>query len=661
MAEEEKKDYTESKNSFMDVLARGGEGIVDGLAKSNPVLGGALQAMVNTDEYKARKTAQEAQYLNNQVAIDDARFRLSDDYRNARSAQLRADTETANTKAMLANEDRSDFAVQERTTGRQAKIAQNNRIAKANELDMDAMDDQRHTQIVGNQQKNLENELSGNPMYNMMTFDEKRAFMQSPAIRNMLDASVYMQDVMGIAAGDKESFDRMDRLLNRQGFDLEQGKDGLMYLNMGNLGTFPVTKESVGLVNQMIHDSALEELQARSDISTTASLGDPARRNQAKYANALMPFNNNSAASSQKAVQAVYNNATDEQKTWTFFNQAIQDFGDPTVPTSAKMNELQACLPFLQSLGYSVEGFDPKAPSMDNLRIIKLEEGFLPGKTYSFSQFADLCKANDVISAQLDDMVERNARQFGRQQIITATQNVKDTAKAAKGEDQSEAEKQVQARQKHLEDFASAQLGAKYLSLSEDKREKAIELLDLFERNLEMNYLTGDKKDESDLDDKQLEDLVEAWKNDSKEIGLDGLPVPKLILNEIAKRKSEADAKAQKDKEIAENKKKLAEENRRNEAEQKFDSEKHGDELAKVLENEKKVSRQFGENEEQLQKRLAAAESNFKVAKLEEEREAQAEYAAKLRRQRKAEEEVRKARQNPASADNPGTAYYNFD
>ena len=103
---------------------------------------------------------------------------MSDDYRNARSAQLRADTETANTKAMLANEDRSDLAVQERTTGRQAKIAQNNRIAKANELDMDAMDDQRHTQIVGNQQKNLENELSGNPMYNMMTFDEKRAFMQ---------------------------------------------------------------------------------------------------------------------------------------------------------------------------------------------------------------------------------------------------------------------------------------------------------------------------------------------------------------------------------------------------------------------------------------------------------------------------------------------------
>ena len=57
MADEEKKDYTESKNGFLDILARGGEGMIDGLAKSYPMVGGALQAMVGTQDYQDRVDA----------------------------------------------------------------------------------------------------------------------------------------------------------------------------------------------------------------------------------------------------------------------------------------------------------------------------------------------------------------------------------------------------------------------------------------------------------------------------------------------------------------------------------------------------------------------------------------------------------------------------
>ena len=516
MAEEEKN---ENKNKFMDVLARGGEGIVDGLAKSNPVLGGALQAMVNTDEYKARKTEQEAQYLNNQVAIDDARFRLSDDYRNARSAQLQADTATANEKTMLSNENQSDLAVQQRNTARKAAIAQNQYNEQVNLEKLNQLDDQRHAELVGKQQKNLETELSNNPMFNMMSSPERQAFMQSPAIQNMLSASVYMDDLMGIAAGDKESFDRWDRLLNRQKWDLEQGKDGLMYLKMGNLGILPVNEKSKALINQMIHDAALEELQARSFISTTAAMGDPSRRSYSKYANALIPFFDNSAASSVKAVQSVYDNATDEQKTWTFFNQAIQDYADPNLPTTARLAGLQKCIPGLQFLGYAVEGFDEKNPSMDNLRIIKLEEGYLPGKTYSFSQFADLCKANDVISAQLDDMVERNARQFGRQQIVAATQNIKDTAKAAKGEEDESVMQEKKARDA-FNKTALQLWGYNYSGLDDDGKDKLYSAKNDFDVLVNQYFERENVDKVTSLSAEALEDLNVGWDKTMKSLKL---------------------------------------------------------------------------------------------------------------------------------------------
>ncbi len=525
----------EEKQENKSLLARAAEGAIDGFARKSPMLGGALQAAVNTDEYKAKQSAQEAQRLNNQVAIDEAKFRLSDDYRNARSAQLQADTETANTKAMLANEERSDLAIQERTTGRQAKIAQNNRVAKANELDMDAMDDQQHAARIGNQQKNLENELSNNPMYGMMTFDEKRAFMQSPAIRNMLDASVYMEDITSMASGDKNAFGRLDRALNRQGWDLKQGEDGIMYLDMGNGNVIPATRESIDGINQMIHNAALEELQARSDISMTASLGNPARRNQAKYANALMPYNNNSAAQSVRSVQSVYNNATDEQKTWTFFNQAIQDWADPTVPTSSKMAEFQACVPFLQQLGYAVEGFDEKNPSMDS---VMLKNG---KQILSFSQFADLCKANDVISAQLDDMVARNARQFGREQMVKAIQNEKDTAKAVKGEEETPEDRMTKTFDEIKGDLAR-QFKIDFRALSDEQQDAVA--MSYYKIKLSLTDYFADESvgSVSELSDDTLKKIDMKWKQMMEEAGIkSGDPIynNSPVQDEISRRAKE--------------------------------------------------------------------------------------------------------------------------
>lgn len=538
----------ENKSAFLDILARGGEGMIDGLAKSSPILGGALQAIANTDEYQARQLERQTAIQRNKEFLQDAAFREDmkrrqmeeneewranaagredarrqeqeqrDEWRSRKGTREAADNaalKVAQAEGMKADEYMSPEAQAARKTANETAAAQNR-------LKLDLMDQQKFEERLGGMRKNLENELANNPMYSMMTFNERNAFLDSPAVRNMLEASGYMEDIMSMAGGDKDAFDRLDRALNRQGWDLKQGEDGIMYLDMGYGNMLPATKESIEAINKQVHDAALEELNARSSISMTASMGDPARRNIAKYANALMPYNNNSAAASLKAVQAVYNDASDEQKTWTFFNQALQDYTDPLLPTSAKMGGLQRCLPFLQQLGWAVEGFDEKNPGMDSV-VLKNGKQIL-----SFSQFADLCKSKDTISAQLDGMVERNQRQFGRDAILEAMKNVKDTGKAAKGKKSEDAllddeDKKPEMNGERISirnDLVSA-FGADFKVLDEEQQNSVVDSVSDFNGILVSTMQKEGVKSAGELSQSSLKALQSEWEKMMDEIGVE--------------------------------------------------------------------------------------------------------------------------------------------
>ena len=108
---------------------------------------------------------------------------------------------------MKADEYMSPEAQAARKSANEAATAQNR-------LKLDLMDQQQFETRLGGMRKNLENELSNNPMYSMMTFNERNAFLDSPAVRNMLEASGYMEDIMSMASGDKDAYDRLDRALN---------------------------------------------------------------------------------------------------------------------------------------------------------------------------------------------------------------------------------------------------------------------------------------------------------------------------------------------------------------------------------------------------------------------------------------------------------------
>lgn len=546
----------ESKSKFMDILARGAEGAVDGLAESYPILGGAVQAMVNTDEYQARQlrqraarasaeaalmqsnefTSQEAQdaramarnvalqqgkeFLAGEAAREDQRRYEQEQRDESRSRKGTRDAVDAATRksaeadAMKSDEFMSESAQAARKSSNDAATEQNKLKAAQARYLQDQLDQQQFAERANGKRKALEDELSKSPYFLNMTFDEQREYLNSPDVQNMLDAAVYLEDIQGMAKGDKDAFGRLERALSRQGWDLVDGKDGMMYLDMGNGTRIAATPQNIAQINQMVNASAFEELNARNQISMAACLGNPAQSSVSKYAKALMPYNNNSAARSLKQVQSVYENASPEQKTWTFFNQAFQDYNNPKLPTAAKLDGLQKCLPGLQQLGYTLEGYDPKNPSLDSV-VLKNGKDIL-----SVQQFADLCKSRDVISAQLDDMVERSRVATGRAAIVEAVKNVKSTGKA---ENPEETPEEVEARkvEKYRSDIKSLfDENEDFWSLGEEEQEKVITSYENYERHKNAALKKYKAKDVYGLPENTVKALDNLWNDDMKSIGI---------------------------------------------------------------------------------------------------------------------------------------------
>ena len=249
----------------------------------------------------------------------------------------------------------SDEAKAERKSGREASMEENNLRARIARSKQDLADQQQFAERADGKRKALSDELSKSPYFMNMTFDEQKAYLNSPDVQNMLDAAVYLEDIQGITKGDKAAYGRLERALARQGWDLVDGKDGMMYLDMGNGARIAATPQNIARINEMVKASAFEELNARNQISMAACLGNPAQSSVSKYAKALMPYNNNSAARSLKQVQSVYQNASPEEQTWAFFSQAFEDYNNPKLPMAAKLDGLQKCLSGLQSVGYTLE------------------------------------------------------------------------------------------------------------------------------------------------------------------------------------------------------------------------------------------------------------------------------------------------------------------
>ncbi len=263
----------EVKKSFADdllhVASRVGEGVVDGLAETRPLIGRPLQyglnaAGFNTEGYQDRQDQRAAR----KEALLAARKRNEEWDANAplREKQRRAEE-------IKADEYAADAPLRE---------------AQRNEQ-LELLDAKRKNMHVAQFNDLLDKELAGNPQFQGLNFSERQDYIRSPEVQAMMEAKYYTGEIMGIAKNDKDAFDRMDRLLRQKGWSLVDGEDGIKYLDMGKLGRIPATKEAIDAINQKAAQGALEELNARANLSTAACLGDPGKAAISRYVKAVMP------------------------------------------------------------------------------------------------------------------------------------------------------------------------------------------------------------------------------------------------------------------------------------------------------------------------------------------------------------------------------------
>jgi len=514
MADEEKKDYTESKNSFMDILARGGEGLIDGFAKSNPMIGGALQAMVGTQDYQDRVDARNYE----REQREHGRQVMAEWYQNkaTRDAVNQATMKSAQAEGMKADEYMSPEAQAARKAGYKADTEKSKLQSAQAKYGQSMVWSQRQNDYSKNMTQDYINHYAGDPNCTM-SIGEITSMANSPAVQTAIKAQYWLDNMLWIGCGDKDAFDEIDNELNQMGWDAYFDGD-VMYLKMGNENAIPVTRESFSMLGNIISGNMAAEQQARDAVCLNNSIGNPDRMWNRKMTEAASKFTGGNYAEAKKFIEGYTNRLSPEQCAWMRLSQAYEDFGDTSLPMNAKMNELAACMESLQRLGYGVEGFDPSNPATIMMATIK-ELGNTNGKTYTFQEFGELCNQKDTVSRDIAGRITENMMRFAQDTMLKAAQNVKDTAKAAKGEEDEAAMQEKKAREA-FNKTALQLWGYTYSGLDDDEKDK------LYSAKNDLDVLVNQYFERENVDKvtslsaEALEDMRVGWDKTIKSLNL---------------------------------------------------------------------------------------------------------------------------------------------
>lgn len=563
MAEEEKKNSSDAAadegSGFWGWARRVGEGYVDAMAQRSPILGIPLQVALETPDYQdqqmrrerarldfahaqarnkeweegagARKAQREAEEMRaeeftknapTRAAQDEATRRRAEEYNASagdRADQLKFEQERrdlARRKFALDSKrmDAAEAALPQET---ELKSAQTQLALSRTRLAQEQADAVYKNGETSGYAEGLRNDLKGNPSWEMLSYEGQNELLQSPPVRNLFDARYYLENIMGIAKGDQTAFDRMDRILQRAGMRLVDGPDGIKYLDIGKGGmSIPATKAGIDAIMRLASRQAAEELNTRASLSDTATMGNPVKRSIAGRARALMPYYGNDATKSVKLLQGIYDGASDEEKGWHMFNQAIMDFRGSGLPMSAKMDGLKACLPFLQKMGYAIDGFDEKNPNIEALTVVDLGKN----NRMTFGEFAELCRANDSLGARLDGAISDAKKEAVSRDKALFARDVAETRLALSERRQASREagrgggskKSRKSDEDSSDDWFSSAYGGSYTNASDKDKRRMRDAALLYERAVNKMLQERGVRRVDQLSQEDLQKLNELWK-----------------------------------------------------------------------------------------------------------------------------------------------------
>ena len=281
-----------------------------------------------------------------------------------------------------------------------APVREQNRelMFRKNRFAFDAMDQKEENDALGVGMVNLRKQLSANPEFSRLNLDEADGLLKSPSMTAMIQSKFYLDKVMQMANGDKNAYAFLERAMRRNEYKLEDGENGLKYLKLPSGKKYPANPDGVKMIQGEITQAAMDEMNARIAISESSANMSPVNRSVSQWTQSFTPYTGGRAAIAMERVQRIMNGATEKGKLWHFINRAIRDFSNPGIASDVKMNGLAQCIPILQKLGYNVDGYDPKNPSIETIQIKDPKNE----KNISFLEFAEIARDKDNLSRVLE-------------------------------------------------------------------------------------------------------------------------------------------------------------------------------------------------------------------------------------------------------------------
>ena len=510
-------------NLGASLLSLGGrflEGTIDTLPKIHPV-GGIIQAVANTDAYKTQqleKQVRKEELLQKQYELEQKKLNrpLQEEINKKTLLQKQHELAIAELSAQY-NQKIAQDRLDDYPNTRQAELArQQNAIYAADEAYLTAQ--------FGQYSENLRRELMQNPAYTNMSISEMDNMLKSPEVVAKTEAKYFMDQLQfHVAKGDQQAIERFDRLITNRGWNIVDGDDGIKYLDMGENGTLPITRESIDLINRQIDQAALNEINARNDLANYATQGNPVKRSIAGYATRMLPYTNNSMYKAKQFIENEFNNASEAEKGYLMFNRALTDYYSSDVPSAGKIQELAACMPFLEKMGYAIDGFDGKNFNPETIRVIDLNNG----GNMSFGEFAQVCREKDTLSRKMDNRIAYMAMDYAKANKQQLLDDISQMGSALSGETAGQTETTSEKPSssiddtEHITQMLDQTYGEDYLLADEKEQNKLSTAYDNFLRHLKNNGLLGrDNKINTD-DLNVLYKLENAWNRLIKNADLD--------------------------------------------------------------------------------------------------------------------------------------------
>lgn len=432
MSEEEKK--KSFGDHLLDVAGRTFDGLVDGAAERYPVPGRAFQAAFNTAGYQdkemRRESAKEAllaQRMRNSEYAAGAEARAQERENQLTAAKEWASQGDVRAQEVKARSSKAALAEAQAKAGLeslpQAKATEAARMRFAQAQADNRYWDEKKAGLL----RDMRAELSKNPMFTSMTYSEQEDWLKNEGA-GVIDAKMREGDIHAIGNGDKEMFERYDRLFRGRGWKLIDGENGEKVLDMGNGVKVPATPETWEQAKGSINQKAAEALQVHANMSYAGTRGDPVKRAIASNVRALRPYNNGDMTGSYKAVQGWVSDSSEEEKTWFMFHQGLKDFRDSGVPMADKLEELGRCQQFLGKVGFTMEGLDLKNPNPESATFLELSTG----RRMNFSEFEKFVESKDSLGTRIERRIAgeqwRSVSANGRR-MMSSVQNGRKTKK----------------------------------------------------------------------------------------------------------------------------------------------------------------------------------------------------------------------------------------